>query len=297
MPPPVPPPVPILSGTDGGEGTVGEPFAVAPGTFVVPGAWPARPAEPGLLFRTLVVRARATAVVDTAPAPLARDWLAGVLALVEPAEVRWVVVTALDAARAGCVPELLAHCPRATVVVPGSGCTTLDVGDGQHLVVHDGTAPVPTARVSDGRGTASHGGEDRSDRSSPISGPASSGPAIAPPGGIVVEVPHRRVLWSDVLGGAFPAPVTDLSLIGDDDLRVALSHRPRPLGRDEVGQLAALAPRVLASPTAPLARGRGVDRVLRLLADSDGAGPSSTVVTDLLARLGPPPWTAPRSPS
>lgn len=271
MSPPVPPPVPILSGTDGGEGTVGEAFAIAPGTFVVPGAWPARPAQPGLLFRSLVVRARATAVVDTAPAVLGRDWLAGVLALVEPSEVRWVVVTALDAGRGGCVAELLAHCPRATVVVPGSGCATLDLGDGEALLVHDGTPPT-------------------------VPGVVSTGPPIAPPGRLVVEVPHRRVLWSDALGGAFPAPVTDLALIGDDDLRAALAQRPRPLVADEVRHLAALAPRVLASPTAPLARGRGVERVLRLLTEAPPHG-TTTVVADLMDRLGPPPWTAPHSPS
>ncbi len=246
-----------------GEGSVGEAFAIAPGTFVVPGRWPDRPGEPGLVCRSLVVRSSSTAVVDTAPSPLAADWLAAVLALVEPAEVRWVVVTALDPLRAGSVSDLLALCPRATVVVPrpgpgpGAGPATLDLGAGEAMTVHDGTAP-------------------------------------APPGRLVVELPRRRVLWSDAVSGAWVGPATDVGLLTDAELRAGLDHRSRPVGPDELAHLAGLDLRALASPVGPVARGRGVARVLALLARA-GDRPATTVVPDLLTRLGPlsPAWSPP----
>lgn len=262
--PPLPPPSPFLWGAGDGEGTVGEPFAIAPGTFVVPGRWPDRPGQPGLVSRSLVVRSRSTVVVDTAPAPLAHDWLAAVLALVDPAEVRWVVLTALDPARAGGVADLLAACPRATVVAPGSGTTTLDLG-GETITVHDGTGPT-------GPGLAP----------SPLAGPER----------LVVDLPQRRTLWCDAVSGAWVGPATDVGLLTDSELRAGLAHRSRTVTAEEIAHLAGLDLRTLASPVGPLARGLGIARALALLAETADA-PTTTVVADLIARLGSPPaWAA-----
>jgi hypothetical protein len=233
--------------------TVGEAFAIAPDTYVVPGWWSFPETGLGLPLGTLVVRGQATAVVDTAPAPLEDDWLAAVLALVDPAEVRWIVATAVDPVRAGCVAALHALAPRATVVVPGGRCTTLDLGRGQVVDLH----------------------EDRVT------------------GHFVAEVRARRVLWTDIVGGAFPRPAVDVVTVDDDTMIAALARRPRPLGRDEVERAEALGPRVLGSPIGPVARGAGVARALDLARRAEEVRSSSSLTLDaLVAPLGPAPLTS-----
>ena len=224
-PPPSPPPSlsPGETGTATGS-TVGEAFAIAPDTYVVPGWWSSPGAGRGLPLGTLVVRGRATAVIDTAPAPLEDDWLAAVLALVDPAEVRWIVATAPDEERAGCLGALHALAPRATVVVPGSGCTHLDLGGDRTIHLHDGAGP----------------------------------------GQLVAEVPERRLLWTDLVGGPFARPVHDITALDDDEVVAALARRPRPLQPDELERTAALGLRLLGSPIGPVARGTGIARALDL---------------------------------
>lgn len=224
-----PPPSPSVSLSPGETGTatgstVGEAFAIAPDTYVVPGWWPFPGGRLGLPLGTLVIRGRATAVIDTAPAPLEDDWLAAVLALVDPAEVRWIVATAPDGARTGCVGALHALAPRATVVAPGSGCTIVDLGRGQAVHLHED--PVP--------------------------------------GQIVAEVPHRRLLWTDLVGGVFARPAYDVAALDDEDLLAALARRPRPLQPDELERTAARGLRLLGSPIGPVARGAGIARALDL---------------------------------
>lgn len=224
-----PPPSPSVSLSPGETGTatgstVGEAFAIAPDTYVVPGWWSFPGAGPGLPVGTLVVRGRATVVVDTAPAPLEDDWLAAVLALVDPAEVRWIVATAPDAVRGGCLGALHALAPRATVVAPGSGCALLDLGRDETIHLH----------------------EDRV------------------PGQLVVEARERRLLWTDLVGGPFARPAGDIAALADEEIVTALARRPRPLQPDELERTAALGLRVLGSPIGPVARGTGVARVLAL---------------------------------
>ncbi len=232
--------------------TVGEAFAIAPDTYVVPGWWPFPDTGLGVTLGTLVVRGRSTAVIDTAPAPLADDWLAAVLALVDPAEVRWIVATAVDATRTGLIGALHALAPRATVVVPGSGCAVLDLGPGR--VVHL---------------------EEEDD-----------------PRRLVVAVRDRRVLWTDLVGGALTRPVHDVAAATDLELVAALARRARPLGPDEVARTAALAPRVLASPVGPVARGPAVARALDLAVRAEALrSPANLTLDALLAPLGPPAVT------
>lgn len=224
-----PPPSPSVSLSPGETGTatgstVGEAFAIAPDTYVVPGWWSSPGAGHGLPLGTLVVRGRATAVIDTAPAPLEDDWLAAVLALVDPAEVRWIVATAPDGVRAGCLGALHALAPRATVVVAGSGCNLVDLG--RDRVIHLHEDPVP--------------------------------------GQLVVEVPERRLLWTDLVGGVFARPAHDVAALADDEVVAALARRPRPLQPDELERTAALGLRLLGSPIGPVARGHGVARALAL---------------------------------
>lgn len=231
--------------------TVGEAFAIAPDTYVVPGWWPFPGAGRGLPLGTLVVRGRATAVVDSAPALLEDDWLAAVLALVDPDEVRWIVATAPDGVRAGCIGALHALAPRATVVVPGSGCTQVDLGGGQVVLIHEAPPAPPPDPV---------------------------GPCPVP-GQLVVEVPERGLLWTDLVGGPLARPARDVTTVADDDLVAALAQRPRRLVADEVARTAALGLRVLGSPIGPIARGAGLDRVLALAARAEAGrtGPDPTL--------------------
>lgn len=265
-----PPPAPLSSPSPEDEApapgsTVGEAFAIAPDTYVVPGWWPFPGSDLGVPLGTLVVRGQATAVVDTAPAAMEDDWLAAVLALVDLDEVRWIVATAPDAGRGGCVDALHALAPRATVVAAGHGGdpggARLDLGRGQSVHLHE--PPV-------GRGGPS----------------ATSAPRDGP---LVAEVPDRRLLWTDLVGGAFTRPVHDVAAAGDDELLAALARRPRPLRPDEVAQVAAQGLRVLGSPIGPMARGRGVARALDLACRAEAR------------RSDPGPWPdalgAPRDPS
>lgn len=224
-PPPSPPPSLSPEEAEAATGsTVGEAFAIAPDTYVVPGWWPFPGTGLGLPLGTLVVRGRVTAVIDTAPAPLEDDWLAAVLALVDPAEVRWIVATAPDAGRAGCLGALHALAPRATIVVPGGGGAVIDLGRGQAVHLHEDPAP----------------------------------------GQLVAEIRDRRLLWTDLVGGAFTRPAADVAALTDDEVVAALAHRPRALGPDELDRIAALGLRVLGSPNGPVARGAGITRVLDL---------------------------------
>jgi hypothetical protein len=221
-------------------GVVGEVAALAPDTFVVPGWRPVAGTGLGLQAGTLVVRGQATAVVDTGLAGLAPDWLNAVLCVVDPAEVRWVVLTDDGPAHTGGLESLLTICPDATVVRLDGRQGLLDLGDRTVHLVTDG---------------AGH-------------------PAVA--------VPDRAVVWADLLSGAFARPTHDITSASDEDLLAALAHRTRHPTPARVAALAALSPRVLASPTGPAARGRSVARALDLLATArDGHPPATPSVDDL----------------
>ncbi|QYG95237.1 hypothetical protein HC251_24270 [Iamia sp. SCSIO 61187] len=264
---------------EGTRSTVGEVLAIAPDTYVVPGWWSSPGRAGGLALGSLVVRGRSCAVVDTAPAPLADDWLAAVLALVDPGEVRWIVASALDPVRAGCVPALQTLAPRATVVVPGRGCATLDLGDGTVVHVHEDPGPgAPPAPAPSTTG-----------------GPSAPAPLPAvPPGQLVVEVRHRRLLWTDLVGGPLPRPATDVAVLDDATLVAALAGRPRPLLAGEAERTAALDLRVLASPLGPVARGRSIGRVLDLTEAAEARRPATALpLAALTGPLGREPWSGP----
>lgn len=259
MLPPPPSPPSLSPGDEAATGsTVGEAFAIAPDTYVVPGWWSFPGTGLGLPLGTLVVRGDATAVVDTAPAPLADDWLAAVLALVDPAEVRWIVVTAPDAVRAGCVEALHALTPRATVLGPDDAGTTIDVGRGRAVHLDGGLGLDGTV------------------------------------GSLLVTVPHRRLAWTDLVGGAFPRPVADVAAVDDETLVAALARRGRALRPGELERTATLDLRVLGSPVGPIARGASIGRVLELAAVAEaGRDAVGLPLAALLAPLGPEPWVGP----
>lgn len=258
----------------GATGTVGEALAIAPDTYVVPGWWSSRADRPGIPVGTLVVRGpTGAAVVDTAPAPLGSDWLAAVLALVDPDHVRWIVATGRDPARTGCLGALVTACPRATVVLPGAGRGPIDLGDDVELLLHEGTPPATADAWCQTPGVRA-----------PVAGP----------GRLAVELVRHRLLWTDIVGGTAPAICPEATGWGDDDLLSLMATRARPLRVDELTRAEALDLRVLAGPNGPVARGRtGVARALRLAEDAEALRTvrSGRAVAALHEALGPEAWT------
>lgn len=245
-----PGPAPLPSPPAGG--VIGEVAALAPDTFVVPGWRPVPATGLGLQAGTLVVRGAATAVVDTGLAGLAPDWLNAVLCLVDPADVRWIVLTGDAPTHTGGLGALLAVSPDATVVALDGRQGRLDLGDRTVHLVTDG---------------AGH-------------------PAVA--------VPDRSVVWADLVSGAFAQPTADLVAASDDDLLAAFAHRAAHPTPARVAALAALGPRVLASPSGPIARGRSVARALDLVATARDHRPALTPSTaDLIAALPAAPVDGP----
>ena len=141
-------PGPALLPSPRAGGVIGEAAALAPDTFVVPGWRPVPGTELGLQAGTLVVRGTATAIVDTGLAGLATDWLNAVLSLVDPADVRWIVLTGDGPAHTGGLDALLAVSPDATVVALDGRQGRLDLGDRTLHLVTDG-AGHPAVAVPD----------------------------------------------------------------------------------------------------------------------------------------------------
>ncbi len=251
----------------GTPGTVGEAFAIAPDAYVVPGWWSSRADRPGLPVGTLVVRGAPARCRSPRWSPLGSDWLAAVLALVDPDDVRWIVATGRDPARTGCLGALVTACPRATVVLPGSGRTRIALGDDVEVLLHEGAAPPAAPELAP----------------APVAGPSR----------LAVELPRHRLLWTDIVGGTAPVICPDAAAWSDDQLRALLATRARPLRTDEIARTAALGLRVLAGPDGPSARGTTVARVLRLASEAEATRTdrSGRAVAALHAALGPEPWS------
>lgn len=106
-------------------------------------------------MNALVITGQEPVIVDTGTSDGGGQWLEDVFGLVEPADVRWIVVSHDDADHAGNLAALLAACPAAVVVCARDICerrhgvfaeipkarrravdagASLDVGD-RHLLV------------------------------------------------------------------------------------------------------------------------------------------------------------------
>ena len=147
-----------------------QPYRIADDTWVV--GRPTRPAGSALALHrnSLVIRGQEPVLIDTGAACEAERWLADTWALVDPADVRWIVVTHDEPDHAGNLATALAASPRATLVatpatlrrlVPRLGPVTsraveadgrLDIGDRELLLLSPPVYDAPgTAAVLDGR--------------------------------------------------------------------------------------------------------------------------------------------------
>ena len=93
-----------------------QPYRIADDTWVV--GQPTRPAGSALALHrnSLVIRGQEPVLIDTGAACEAERWLADTWALVDPADVRWIVVTHDEPDHAGNLATALAASPRATLV-------------------------------------------------------------------------------------------------------------------------------------------------------------------------------------
>lgn len=94
-----------------------EPLLVAPETFVIRSAQPALGPPLSVGLHSMVIRGAEPVIVDTGTRANRDHWLADVFGLVEPDDVRWIVITHEDHDHVGNLAETLERCPRATLVV------------------------------------------------------------------------------------------------------------------------------------------------------------------------------------
>jgi flavorubredoxin len=107
--------------------TVAEPYEVAENTFLIPtfiDKWP-----PSILpIHSMVIRGAEPVLIDTGCTVARERWLESVFSLVDPVDVRWVVISHADHDHIANVPQVLELCPNATLV-SSMQITTRLVGD------------------------------------------------------------------------------------------------------------------------------------------------------------------------
>lgn len=94
-----------------------EPTRIAPETFLIHDHQGEGTAPVCVALNSMVIRGAEPVVVDTGVAENRERWFEDVCSLVDPADVRWVFISHDDVDHVGNVNELMARCPRATLVV------------------------------------------------------------------------------------------------------------------------------------------------------------------------------------
>lgn len=94
---------------------LGEPFAAAPDTHVIPTYWPV-PNVGVIPMNAFVIRAAEPVLVDTGVGALTDEFVDALGSLVRPADLRWIWLTHEDRDHTGSLHRLLELAPRAAVV-------------------------------------------------------------------------------------------------------------------------------------------------------------------------------------
>lgn len=92
------------------------PFEVAPETFVLRAAQPAFGAPLSVALNSLVIRGAEPLVLDTGTRSNREAWLADLTSIVDPDDVRWVLLSHDDEDHTGNLAPVLDLCPNATLV-------------------------------------------------------------------------------------------------------------------------------------------------------------------------------------
>lgn len=144
-----------------------EPYAVGPEAFVIQSYWQPPGAPLGVHMNSMVLRAAEPVLFDTSLAIEGEAWLDAVASVVDPADVRWIVLSHDDPDHTGNLARAMEACPQATVVSTWFMTQRLDaevpvdprrlrwVGPGEALDVGDRTLSFtrpplfdsPTTRV------------------------------------------------------------------------------------------------------------------------------------------------------
>jgi flavorubredoxin len=237
------------------------PLEVAPETFLIRCAQPAFGAPMSVGLNSLVIRAAEPVIVDTGPRSNREEWMRTVFTLVDPSDVRWIVLSHDDADHTGNLESVLGLCPQATLVTNWSASERM----GCELAV----APERLRWVDDGDQL------DLGDRTLA---------ALRPP---VYDSPCTRafhdsstgVLWaSDAFATPMPAEpvdrVEDIPAPMWDEGMVMFHHHAlapwlsivdRAAYANEVGRLRSLDPSVVVGAHTPVIAGAAVATALERL--------------------------------
>ncbi|HEU5152519.1 MAG TPA: MBL fold metallo-hydrolase [Iamia sp.] len=220
---------------------------------------------PGLPLNTLVVAGEDPVLVDTGPAPDRALWWAQVEALVDVADVRWLVLGHDDPAHCGGLADVLDRCPGATVVASWA----MEERLAQRL---PGLDPGRLRWVADGD-VLRAGGRDLC-----VLRP----PAYDSPATVGLYDAASGLYWASVcFGTPLPHDVDEVSVLDRDVWEDGFSTYHRRLApwiadvdparwRAAVGRVAVQGPRTIASARGPLIRRGDVGRALDLLTDLAG---------------------------
>lgn len=237
-----------------------EPVRIAPETFAIQHLHGGGHAGLGLYVNSLVIRGREPAIIDTGTPVASGRWLEDVWELVDPADVRWIVVTQDDAGHVGSLGALLARCPRATLVASWHVMERLSSRD-----------DLPKARV---RWLLEGEALDLGDRTlQSVRPPVYHGPATR---GFFDS--HTGVYWSsDAFGMPVTEHVEDARALPAETRREQLEAfglKLAPWARDvgprywaaSVARVRALDPQVIAGVHGPAFRGGAVEHALDVYA-------------------------------
>jgi flavorubredoxin len=142
------------------------PLKVADDTYLIRSTQGEGAAPMFVYMNSLVVLGEQPAIIDTGTIANRKQWLEDVFSLVDPKDVRWVLISHDDHDHVGNLPEVMALCPNATLVsswfqverlagdlsLPPTRMqwredgATIDAGDRQFALVRPPAFDAPTTR-------------------------------------------------------------------------------------------------------------------------------------------------------
>jgi flavorubredoxin len=232
------------------------PLEIAAETFVIRAATRSI-GDTSTSLNSMLIRGAEPTIIDTGIVAAREAWFADVFSLVEPEEVRWIVVTHLDTDHSGNMIEALALCPNATLITTP--------GESFRVIASYGVEPGRIRLVDFGEAFET---ADRRLHS------------VRPP---VYDSPYTRGILDGSTGvyyssDAFctPMPSEPVDRLSDIDSGVRFHHAALcpwlsliddPLFRREVKALADLQPSAIVGSHSPLIDGVSVEQALNHLAD------------------------------
>lgn len=236
-----------------------EPVSAGGDAFVIPMHWHSPGAPVGVSLNAMVLRGAQPALIDTGVAAYRDGWLDAVRSLVDPADVRWIILSHDDHDHTGNLEVAMHEFPNATVVASWFFCERLS-----------GTVEFDPHRL---RWVDDGGTLDVGDRVLVFQRP----PLYDSPTTRAVFDTRSSVLWAaDCFATPLLAPARHIDEVDADFLAAGFAqfqqwNSPwfelvdRARYAAEVERFAALAPQAIASCHAPLVGAAHVDRAFELL--------------------------------